>query len=159
MCYNKAAMDDQVTPPPPERNLDTQANHRRATLLQITLPLVIGSLLATAALIAVIVAAANGSERVGTLAGTSFIWLSCLPMLMQLICVAALAGMSYGLFRLYRVMPGFFYRIQNLFENIHHAVRKFTDALVEPTLKIQSFSASVRALRKGIGETFKKPQK
>jgi hypothetical protein len=146
-------MDDTQTSPV-ERNPVTQAIHRRQVFWQITLPLVILAVMFLALIVVVSLSEAGYQSR---WADISAIWCLCPNLFVLLLCVGSLGGMSYGMFRLLRVLPGKLYSLQNLSLKVRDGVQKASDAAVEPVLRVHSYRASQKAFWKNLRDLIKRP--
>jgi hypothetical protein len=145
---------DDIPVTPAARNPETQAIHHRQVFWQITLPLVILGLIFLALTVLV---SLNGAGYQSRWADISLIWCLCPNLLVLLLCVGSLGGMSYGLFRLQRVLPGKMYSIQKFSHTVRDGVQKVSDAAVEPVMKAQSSRAGQKTLWKNIHDFFKRP--
>ena len=146
-------MDDTQTPPA-ERNPVTQAIHRRQVFWQITLPLVVLALIFLALTVVVSLSGAGLQSR---WADISAIWCLCPNLIVLLLCVGSLGGMSYGLFRLQRVLPGKLFSLQKFSLKVRDGVQKASDAAVEPVLKVHSSRAGQKTLWKNLRDLIKRP--
>jgi len=146
-------MDDTQTPPA-ERNPVTQAIHRRQVFWQITLPLIVLALIFLALTVVVSLTGAGLQSR---WADISAIWCLCPNLIVLLLCVGSLGGMSYGLFRLLRVLPGKLFSLQKLSLKFRDGVQKVSDAAVEPVLKVHSSRAGQKTLWKNLRDLMKRP--
>ena len=145
-------MDDTQTTPA-ERNPVTQAIHRREVLWQITFPLVI---LALIFLALTVVVSLSGVGHQSRWADISAIWCLCPNLIVLLLCVGSLSGMSYGLFRLQRVLPGKMFSLQKFSLKVRDGVQKASDSAVEPVLKVHSSRAGQQTLWKNLRELIKR---
>jgi hypothetical protein len=146
-------MDDTQTSPA-ERNPVTQAVHRRQVLWQITLPLVVLAVIFLALIVLVSLSEAGYQSR---WADISAIWCLCPNLFVLLLCVGSLGGMSYGLFRLQRVLPGKLFSVQKFSLKVRDGVQKVSDAAVEPVLKAHSSRAGQKTLWKNLRDLIKRP--
>jgi len=145
-------MDDTQTSPV-ERNPVTQAIHRRQVFWQITLPLVILVLIFLALAVAVSLSGAGLQSR---WADISAIWCLCPNLIVLLLCVGSLGGMSYGLFRLQRVLPGKLFSLQKFSLKVRDGVQKASDVAAEPVLKMHSSRAGQKTLWKSLRDLVKR---
>jgi hypothetical protein len=145
---------DDTQPSPTERNPVTQAAHRRQVWWQITLPLAILAVIFLALTAVISLGSAGYQSR---WADISLIWCLCPNLVVLLLCVGSLGGLSFGLFRLQRVLPGKMFRLQKFGLKVRDGVQKASDAAVEPVLKVHSSQAGQKALRKSIRDLFKRP--
>lgn len=141
----------------PERNTITQAKHQHEVFRQITIPCIIGGTIFLA--IAVLAGFFSSSDYQSRWADISLVWLVLPNLVVSLVCLAALGGMTYGLFRLIAVLPPVAFRIQNFFLKAQAAVRKYADLLLKPIFDAQALNARQRALRRSLSEAVKKPLK
>jgi hypothetical protein len=138
-------MDDFDPVRLPERNPVTHALHRREVLWQITVPLVIGGIV----ILALAVLAAFGSSgNVSRWADISLIWVLSPMLVISLIFFVILAGLAYLMIVVIRKLPPLMRRFQDLVATLGAQVRKITDLIVEPILRIHSFTTSVQAGRR-----------
>ena len=139
---------------PAERNPVTEQIHRRQVWWQVRLPLVILAVLFLALIVTVSLSAAGYQSR---WADISLIWCLCPNLIVLLSCVGVLGGMSFGLFRLQRVMPGKLFGLQKFGLKVRDGVQKATDAVVEPVLKVHSAQAGRKVFGQSIRNLFKRP--
>jgi len=145
---------DTAQTTPAERNPVTQAIHRRQVFWQITLPLVILAVIFLALIVLISLSQAGYQSR---WADISAIWCLCPNLFVLLLCVGSLGGMSYGLFRVQRVLPGKLFSLQKFSLKVRDGVQKASDAAVEPVLKVHSSRASQKAFWKNLRDLFKRP--
>ena len=145
---------DETQTPSFERNPVTQAIHRRQVFWQITLPLVILALIFLALSVVVSLSGAGLQSR---WADISAIWCLCPNLIVLLLCVGSLGGMSYGLFRLQRVLPGKLFSLQKFSLKVRDGVQKASNAAVEPVLKVHSSRAGQKTLWKNLRDLVKRP--
>jgi hypothetical protein len=141
-------MSEPEHPPILKPNPITRRRHRQEVLWQISVPLGVGVLLVLLAAAGVIFAGATGRAAVERWASISTIWL-ILPMLMvALLFIAITAAFAYGVMRLIAVLPGYSRKVQDFFILVETRVKKAADAAVEPSLRVQSMLAGLRAVRR-----------
>ncbi len=136
------------------RNPVTQAVHRREVFWKITFPLAILGLILVALIVVVSLSGAGLQSR---WADISAIWCLCPGLIVLLSCVGLLGGMSYGMFRLQRVLPGKMFSVQKFSIKVRDGVQKASDAVVEPVMKAQSAQAGQKTLWKNVRDLFKRP--
>jgi hypothetical protein len=156
-------MDAPASPPPPT-NPVTQAAHRREVFQQITLPLIVGGIGFLALFVGVIVALVGGAQEASgefvtsRWADVSLLWLLPPQMLVSLICLGALGGMAYGMFKLLGALPTLTYQVQTFFSKVQAAVDRGADLAVAPVLKVKANAAALRQFHKSLLAPFKKGQ-
>jgi hypothetical protein len=130
-----------------ERNSQTEATHKREVLWQITIPLVVGVILAlTLGVLAVVAATSGGSVKQ---AGDAALMCLIAPlMLFTLVFGIIAAGIAFGLIKANQELPFVFKQMQDVFVRVRHQVQTGSDKAVEPFLKIRSFLASLGALKR-----------
>lgn len=142
-------MADKFRPPNlPERNPITRKTHRREVFWQITFPLILGAVILLLCVAGVLVTTFQGTARLGTWAAVSEIILVVPAMFAALILLALVGGTAYLITRLLAITPYYARLVQDIFVLIAVRVRKAADAAVEPILRLNGFSASLRALRR-----------
>ncbi len=138
-------MSDELTHLLPQRNPETQAQHRRQMFWQVFFPLGFGAVLLVGTCVLPVAAVAQGGD-VSKWADMSLIWLILPAMFFSLIPLGLLAGSVYGLLRLFEKMPGWMFRLQGIFDWVKGMVRQYADKAVEPVLQAQSLNARIQAL-------------
>lgn len=127
------------------RNPITKRAHARQRLWQIILPLVIGVIAAIALLV---LAGLAGAAQTSRWADISLIFLVIPVMVVSLIFLALGAGLIYALVRVLQVIPTFAFRAQNLFTLIEDRVRTGANLAAEPIIRVSSWLAAIRTLRR-----------
>ena len=128
---------------PPQRNLVTRQKHRRETMWQITVPLVISILfLLTMAVLAGVATPAQASQW----ADISMIWLIAPTYIVGLITLLILAASIYAIVRLIMVLPIYTFRALNWLNDFGSRVKMLGNKAVAPILRAQSFMASAQEL-------------
>lgn len=136
----------------PERNPLTHAAHRRQAFWQITLPVLVGSLLLLLALVGVILTASGASsgEQVQRWANISLIWLILPNLVFVVLATAFFTAILYLVTRLLAVVPGYAHLVQIFFLRVNLRVRAFDVAIVRPLLKAKGLTAALRQVCKSI---------
>ncbi|MEW6717457.1 MAG: hypothetical protein AB1345_08140 [Chloroflexota bacterium] len=132
-----------------EVNRDTQAKHRRESILQIYMPVILGAILFV---VGAVFVGWGGAADVSRWADTSVIWLLAPLLLLSLIPLAILIAVIIGLVRLSRVLPPYLFRVQKWASKVEHGVHKGCDMLVEPFILGKSIRASIRAFFGRLGK-------
>jgi hypothetical protein len=132
----------------PERNPVTHRAHRREVLLQVTIPFGIGLVIV---LVASVLVTLGPDDSVSRLGDTSLIWLIIPQLFVCLLFLILIGALAFGVIWLVRTLPRYARQLQDLFNRIGLRTRKITDAFVEPVLRIQSFQAKLKAVRKSKG--------
>jgi hypothetical protein len=132
------------------RNPLTQLAHRREVFWQITLPLLVGTLILLVVVAGVIWAAASQAGDVNQWASASIIWMLVFAMFFTLIFLLIIAGLVYAVTWLLGTLPVYTLRLQDLFVIIRFRVEKFSDAVVEPVLRVRQNGAAGREFWRGL---------
>jgi hypothetical protein len=138
-------MPDTLTHLIPKRNPETHQQHRRQMFWQVILPLAMGAILLVGTCVLPVAVVAQGGE-VRKWADISLIWIILPAMFFSLIPLGLLAGSVYGLVQLFRVLPGWMFRLQGVFEKVRRIVDQYADKAVEPVLQVQSLKARIQAV-------------
>lgn len=129
----------------PEPNPVTQQAHRHQSFWQIKLPLALGVCLALIAGAGVIVASVRGAGDVSRWANISLIWLILPMMPLVLILAGFTAAMVYLLSVMIAVIPRYTRLVWGYFILAKGQAERLSRISVEPFLRIQSITASLRA--------------
>ena len=129
----------------PVRNVRTHKRHRREILWQITIPLVVGILLVTSACVLTVLASTGGTA-VPLWRDISLVWLIAPVLFLSTIPLVLLAGLAYGVVRLIGAAPGFFWKIQQFFENVSSRSGQISDRLAAPIIRSRAAVSGVRKL-------------
>jgi uncharacterized membrane protein YedE/YeeE len=140
-------MSDFGAPKLPERNPVTYQNHRKEVLWQITIPAIVGILVIVGLLVLVLLVP-GGAEGHSRWADISLIWLILPILVLALVLLLIFGGLAYAIVKLIGIIPPYTRKAQDAVDRAGAAVRRASDAAVEPVLRAKSFSASVRALRR-----------
>jgi hypothetical protein len=130
-----------------ERNPKTHQDHKREVFWQITFPIIIGGILV---LILAVLAVVAGTESgpLAQAADTALIFLIIPLMLFTLIFTIIFAAIAFGIIKLNSTLPFYTKQAQDAFARARQQVQVGSDKAVEPFLKIQSFLASMKALKR-----------
>ena len=129
----------------PPRNPFTQQKHRREVFWQITIPLAIGLIIVLALAVGVTLASSTQASR---LADVSLIWLILPAMIIALVFLVLTAGLAYGIIWLIGKLPSLTFKIHKFLIQLSVRVRKISDKIAEPVIRVESMKASWRALRR-----------
>jgi len=132
--------------PKPERNPKTHQAHRREVFLQITLPLIIGLVIALA-LAALAVVAATSDGNIKQAGDAALIFLIIPLMFVTVLFTLIFSALAYGIIRLNGTLPFYTKQAQDIMEQVRRQVQVGSDKAVEPILKIRSFLASLGAIK------------
>lgn len=127
------------------RNPVTRRAHSRQKLWQITIPLLLGIILALAFAVLAGLAQADSASR---WADISLIFLLIPVMVVSLLFLAVLAGLVYLMIQALKFVPPLALKVQNIFAQVEQRVRTGSNLAVEPLLRLQSWLAALRALRR-----------
>jgi hypothetical protein len=137
------------------RNPLTQQSHRREVLWQITIPVVVGTVLMLAlCVLATMLSAPSASLW----ADISIIWMIPPVFLVAFLMMAINAGSAYLLIRVIAAAPPFFFKAQNFFRRVQLKVGAITNKAVEPFLRLQAWGASARAAKREAQRVIDKTQ-
>ena len=130
-----------------EPNPKTQKDHKRETFWQITFPLILGVIFVL--ILAVLTfMAATGDGRIAQAADAALIFLIIPLMLFTLISTIIFAAITFGMIKLHSTLPLYSKQLQDVLVRVRQQVQMGSDKSVEPILKIQSFFASLKALKR-----------
>jgi len=132
---------------PLERNPVTYRRHRREVFWQITIPIVVGSIII---LVLAILATQTTGDRASNWADISMIWLIAPIMMITLLSLAFLIASIYLNVRLLQVLPFYSRRVQDWFLMLTIQVSRLGNKAVAPVLRIQGLSASIGTLGRNI---------
>jgi hypothetical protein len=125
--------------------LKTSRRHRRETWWQVTFPLLIGLV---GVLILSVVTSSVSSVDVSRLAKMAVIWLLIPALVLSVIFFVILVGLIYVLVRLIAIIPHYSYRVQYQFARVGSKSEQICNLVSEPIIRIRSFRAGLRVLRK-----------
>ena len=121
--------------------------HQKESFWQITLPLVICSLITLGLAIWIIYAAALGNQ-IGKTADISLIILIIPAMILFLIPLAILVGLTYSVIWLNKNTSNFMVRLQDFLYQINDAAKKASDKAVKPLINLKSRIALFQAFKR-----------
>ncbi len=128
------------------RNRVTHQAHRKESLWQIWLPLALGVLTVLGFAIWSVIAASNGGN-ISQAADASLIIVLTPVMLMSILLLALMVAMVYLLARVLKFLPPKMLLVQYFFMRVETGTRRASNKLAEPSLRVGSFSAALRAFR------------
>ena len=128
-----------------QRNPVTQEAHRRQAFWQIYFPLILFGALV---IVAIVLAVLMSSQGVSKWADVSLIYMISLAMVSFLIITVFLVISAIYTGKLLKATPYFFFTIQRYAFLIELRVKKAANVSVEPFLRINSFIAGARAIRR-----------
>ena len=127
------------------RNPVTREAHKHQAFWQIYFPMI---LFGAFVLVAIVAAFFLESEGASKWADISLIYMVSLAIVIFLITFILTVGMIYFTAKLTRATPYFFFVVQRYFYIMELRVKQASDKAAEPFLRINSFIAGARALRK-----------
>jgi hypothetical protein len=133
----------------PERNPVTYEAHRRQVFWQITFPFVIVIIIIAALVLITLIAAAGNSSGVSKWADISLIWIILPTLVINLIPLALIGALAYGMIRLIGILPGYARIAQDFLSTVRVKARSYANTAAKPVIKTGSFMAGVKALFKG----------
>lgn len=136
---------DQISQNLQQRNPITKEAHQRQTFFQIYLPLIIVALII---ILFVVLALVAQNENVSRWADISLIFLISVSLVVTVITIAAIIVLTIYLTRLLKASPYFFFEVQRITYIIEVRSKAIGNSIVEPVLRVNSFIAGLRALRR-----------
>lgn len=136
---------DQISQNLRQRNPITKEAHQRQTFFQIYLPLIIVVLFL---IIFIVLALVAQNENVSRWADISLIFLISVSLVVTLIAIAVIIVLTIYLTRLLKSSPYFFFEVQRITYIMEVRSKAIGNSIVEPVLRVNSFFAGLRALRK-----------
>lgn len=128
-----------------ERNPITYQAHKRQITWQIFVPLGLGVLL----VLMVAICATQGSNfQVSQWADASLVLMISSWMLVGLLSLAVVVVSVYGLSRVLRILPYYFFRSQGFLFRLQLRSHTINNGAVEPILRIQILSAKASAIKR-----------
>jgi hypothetical protein len=142
-------MDDFSPQPALVRNPVARQRHQKEMMWQVTIPMLIGTvvLLALAGLAIGIV---PGDAR--RWADISMIWLILPVMFVTLLSLLFLVGSVYAVMRLILVLPKYSYQALGWLLLLGLQLQRLNDRLVEPFLRMHMLSASIKTLSRRVSK-------
>lgn len=145
MCYNTSMPSNHISQNLNQRNPITKEAHERQTFFQIYLPLIVVALLMIAIVVLTLVAE---DEQASKWADISLIFLISVALVITLITIAAIIIVTYYVTRSLETSPYFFFKVQRVMYIVEVRSKAIGNLVVEPVLKVSSFFAGARALRR-----------
>ena len=146
-------MNDFSSRPALVRNPLTHKRHQKEMLWQVTVPMVIGSIILLApAVLAAGTAFGIVPDDTRRWADISMIWLILPVMLATLLSLVFLAGSIYAVMRLILLFPKYSYQALGWLLLLGLNLQRLNDRLVEPFLRGQMLSASMKTLGRRISK-------
>ena len=124
--------------------------HRKQTMNQIVLPVILSALVMIALIVLISLATFRADGDVGRWAAISTIWLVIPVMLAGLIVLAILVGLIYLMARGLQIIPTYTGLAQEYAAKARWYITRGANMLVKPFFVIEGWSASIREFfRKG----------
>lgn len=98
----------------------------------------------------VVLAAVSGEGDINRWSDISLIWLIAPMLLLIIILIAMTAAMVYLFRRMLPVLPRYSHLFLSYFTMVSRQVKSISNASVEPFLRAQSLSASLRAFKRSL---------
>lgn len=136
---------DRLTPNSRQRNPITQEAHRRQTFWQIYFPLITFGVLVIVAIVLAILAENQAASK---WADISLIYMISVMMVIFIFIIAILIISTYYTTRVIKEAPYFFFLIHKYAYLIEIRVKRASNLVVEPILRLNGYIAGVRALRR-----------
>lgn len=131
--------------PEKQRNPVTQAAHRKQAFWQIYFPLILFGVLVIIAIVLVLFMEDEGASK---WADISLIYIISLAMIAFFVTTVLLVVLMVYTARLSKATPFFFFRVQRFSYLTETRVKEISKVASEPFIRIQSYIAGVRALRR-----------
>jgi hypothetical protein len=132
-----------VAPPPSPTNESMAKKTRRQIWLQIYLPLGIGALALAGLGIWVFLA---GFGTVSVWADVGLVLIIIPTFVIGLLIFAALIGMTYGLFRLFGILPEPIRKFHSTVERVGEVIGRGADLTVWPVITVGKVGAALKAV-------------
>jgi hypothetical protein len=146
-------MDDFSPQPAVVRNPITRQRHQREIFWQVTVPMLIGSvILLVPAGLAVAASFGLVPDNTRRWADISMIWMIIPVMFMTLLTLVFLAGSVYALMRLILVLPKYSYQALGWLLLLGLNLQRLNDRLVEPFLRMHMLAASMKTLGRRVSK-------
>ena len=136
---------NDILPPQKQRNPVTQDAHRRQAFWQIYFPLILFGAFVIIAIVAAILLDSQGASK---WADVSLIYMVSLAMVTFLITMVVIVVIVVYMAKLIKATPYFFFVIQRYAYLVEIRVKDASNAAAEPFLRINTYIAGARALRK-----------
>ena len=136
---------DRLTPDSRQRNPITHEAHRRQTFWQIYFPLIAFGVLVIAAIVLAVLAESGSASK---WADISLIYMISVMIVVFVIIIAVLIVSAYYTTRVLKESPYFFFLVQKYTYLIEIRVKRASNVAVEPILRLNSYIAGLRALRR-----------
>jgi hypothetical protein len=117
--------------------------HKRQTFFQITLPLVIGSVIIVAIMVLSGINGLQGNDVVTRWSHLSLILIVIAVMIVGIIALGLLFAFIYLIARLLHLLPPYAHLIQAYFEVAALTIRIRADQLLQPLIKIKGWWAGI----------------
>lgn len=111
----------------------------------VVFPLLVGAALVSGVLIWAIAASAGGSD-LSRFADLSAVLMIILMILISVFPLLLLAGIAYGLFQLYSVLPKGTRWLGDALDQVRNAVHVSSDKVTKPIIAIKSAGAGIRSM-------------
>jgi drug/metabolite transporter (DMT)-like permease len=130
------------------RNSVTQERHRKEVFLQVTIPVIIFSLVMLA--LAVITIYPATAEQDSRWADISVVFLLVPVIFMALISLFILAVSVYATVYFIKVLPPFFFRVYQWLYLVNNRVQLIGEFITKPFIRINAWMASANKMRESI---------
>lgn len=141
------SMEPEHSPDQIERNPVAHQKHRKETLWQITVPIIVGGLvLLTLSVLSIFMEAGDASRW----ADISLIWLIIPVMFGTLLSFFLLVISIYATVKVIQVLPRYSFRLTEGLKLVGYYVHLAGDRAVEPFVRIKSTGASLSMLNRQI---------
>jgi hypothetical protein len=143
-------MADKKARPIPATPEERIAEHKRQMLLQVWIPLAVGTLLILAVMVLTVLGAVYGSSQIERWGNLSAVYIIIPSLFSSLITLALLIALIKGLATLIQKFPGWMYLLQALFARIYALVYQAANRVAAPVVSVGGVVEGLKAARKKI---------
>ena len=141
-----------LPPRPRPRNKIAQARHRRETLLQIYIPLVLAAGVFLAATALTFVGSFGGALQNSVMADTALVWLSVPLLFVGVVLLVLVVAVAFGVGNLLHILPPYFKQAQDFLRTQSERVVRMTDRASNQVVAVGARAAALSSLvRRGRG--------
>lgn len=139
-------MNNTVKATLPRPTHESYLKHRKQTMQQIVLPMILAAVLMVAFVVWICIATFRDNGEVGRWAAISTIWIALPILLAGLITMAILGGLVYLMMRLLGILPTYTGMAQDYVQLGALYIQRFTEAAVKPIFAVDGLAAYIKAI-------------